>query len=50
MFSVFQKKCAICKKKAKQPRKYYSDLQKPIIVCINCVTYAERRAFRKRSA
>lgn len=48
MFSLFQKKCAFCKKKVAEPRKYFNDRQKPIHVCYNCITYAERRAFRTR--
>lgn len=41
-------KCAICGKKAIQPRKYNNQAGKPVKVCVNCVMYAERRAFRKR--
>lgn len=50
MFSLFKKKCAVCKQKAAEPRKYYDDQQKAVFVCMKCVIYAERRAFRKRSA
>jgi len=45
---LFGGKCAICGKKAVEPRKYYNDRGKPIRVCRMCVPYAERRAFRKR--
>ncbi len=50
MLSLFIKKCAVCKKKAIEPRKYYDDQHKAVLVCVKCVDYAERRAFRKRSA
>lgn len=49
MFSLFKKKCAVCKKKASEPRKYYDDQNKAVRVCVKCVIYAERRAFRKQS-
>jgi hypothetical protein len=42
------KKCAICQQKAEEPRKYFDDKGKPIVVCYKCVSYAERRAFRVR--
>jgi hypothetical protein len=49
MFSwLIGSKCAVCGKKAVEPRKYFDDKAKPIKVCKNCVPYAERRAFRKR--
>ncbi|WP_162473339.1 hypothetical protein [Planococcus sp. CAU13] len=48
--SIFRKKCAVCKKKAAEPRKYFNEVNKPIVVCEKCVMYAERRAFRKRTA
>lgn len=50
MFSLFKKKCAVCKQKAREPRKYFDDHNQPVVVCAQCVLYAERRAFRKRSA
>lgn len=50
MFSFFKKKCALCKKSADEPRKYYDDQNKAVFICRKCVEYAERRAFRKRSA
>lgn len=48
LISFFQPKCAICGKKASQPRKYMNPQGKPVKVCSLCVPYAERRAFRKR--
>ncbi len=49
MFSwLFGKKCAICHKKADEPRHYFDEQGKAIVVCYTCVTYAERRAFRVR--
>lgn len=49
MFSwLFPSKCAVCGRKAKESRKYYNSQGKPVKVCIPCVPYAERRAFRKR--
>lgn len=40
--------CALCKKKTKEPRKYWNDKNEPISVCPLCVPYAERRLYRKR--
>ncbi|MDF2924571.1 MAG: hypothetical protein K0R57_3485 [Paenibacillaceae bacterium] len=48
LFSLFQSKCAICGKKAVQPRKYLNPQGKAVKVCSLCVPYAERRAYRKR--
>lgn len=50
MFSLFKKKCAVCKHKAREPRKYFDDRNEPVFDCRQCVLYAERRAFRKRGA
>jgi len=50
MFWFFKKKCAVCQQKARQPRKYYNDRNEAVVVCAQCAIYAERRAFRKRSA
>jgi ribosome-binding protein aMBF1 (putative translation factor) len=47
-FPFFRAKCAICGKKASQPRKYLNAEGKPVKVCALCVPYAERRAFRRR--
>ena len=41
------KKCFFCQKKEAESGRYLSDTGKRIVVCINCVPYAERRAFRK---
>jgi hypothetical protein len=41
-------KCAVCNKKAKESRNYFNDKGKPIVVCLKCIPYAERRAYRKR--
>jgi hypothetical protein len=48
LFGLFGKKCGICNKKAQDPRKYFNDIGRPIVVCGKCVPYAERRAFRRR--
>ena len=48
MFSLFSK-CALCKKKEKNLRKYRNDQGKTIKVCRACTVYAERRAYRKIS-
>ena len=48
MFSLFSK-CALCKKKEKDLRKYRNDQGKTIKVCRACTVYAERRAYRKIS-
>lgn len=48
LFSLFDKKCAICKRKSKPLRKYVDDQGKQIKVCIPCSEYAERRAFQIR--
>ncbi|MDF2648214.1 MAG: hypothetical protein K0Q73_4019 [Paenibacillus sp.] len=45
---LFRTKCACCGKRVVEPRKYYNDKRKPIVVCKLCVPYAERRAFIKR--
>ncbi|EGA90540.1 hypothetical protein GPDM_04244 [Planococcus donghaensis MPA1U2] len=50
MFTIFKKKCAVCKQKANEPRKYYDDQHKAVFVCVKCVIYAERRAYLKRKA
>lgn len=42
-----RKNCAICHKKAVEPRGYLNDRGEHIVVCRQCVEYAERRAFRK---
>jgi hypothetical protein len=48
MFSfIFGKKCAMCKKKIKESRLYFDDAGKKNHICLMCVPYAERRAFRK---
>ncbi len=41
MLSIFRKKCAVCKKKAAQPRKYFNEVNKAIIVMKN-VCYTQR--------
>ena len=48
MFTFFNK-CALCKKKERDLRKYRNDKGKTIKVCKACTIYAERRAFRKIS-
>lgn len=49
MKSLFKrKKCAICGKNAEKPANYYDDKGEKVVVCFQCVPYAERRAFRKR--
>jgi hypothetical protein len=45
---LFGSKCAICRQKAEDARKYFDDQGKAIVVCAKCVMYAERRAFRVR--
>jgi uncharacterized OB-fold protein len=45
---IFGAKCAVCGKRAMQPRNYLDDKGRPIKVCASCVPYAERRAFRKK--
>ena len=47
MFSLFNKPCAICKRKIKIKRMYRDDKGKIIKVCIDCSEYAERRAYKK---
>lgn len=49
MVFMFKKKCDLCKQIAKEPRKYYNDRNKAVIICVKCVVYAERRAFLKRT-
>ncbi|GAE93450.1 hypothetical protein JCM21714_2535 [Gracilibacillus boraciitolerans JCM 21714] len=45
---LFQpKKCAMCGKKPVNPNYYYNDHDEKVPVCYKCVTYAERRSFRK---
>lgn len=46
MFGI-GKKCFFCRKKAVSPRCYVADTGKQVSVCVHCVPYAERRAFRK---
>ena len=36
MFLMFKKKCAVCKQKAIEPRKYYDDQHKAVLVCVKC--------------
>ncbi|ENH96209.1 hypothetical protein J416_11917 [Gracilibacillus halophilus YIM-C55.5] len=40
-------KCAVCNNKPVDPTYYYNDNGEKVPVCFTCVTYAERRAFRK---
>lgn len=40
-------KCMICKKKPIRPHYYLNDAGDRQPVCYKCVTYAERRAYRK---
>lgn len=47
LFTLFQSKCAICKKKRSGLRKYRNDRGEIINVCPTCSEYAERRAYRK---
>ncbi|MBM7573483.1 hypothetical protein JOC48_004047 [Aquibacillus albus] len=42
-----RKKCYICKGKAERAQTYENDNGEKILVCYKCVTYAERRAFKK---
>lgn len=42
------KKCALCGKKPYEPKKYLDDQGNPVLVCLKCSDYAERRAFRRR--
>jgi ribosome-binding protein aMBF1 (putative translation factor) len=42
------KKCALCGKKPQNPRKYFNDKGVPVLVCLKCSEYAERRAYRRR--
>ncbi|MGV2621973.1 UNVERIFIED_CONTAM: hypothetical protein N8J90_12325 [Halobacillus marinus] len=43
-----RKRCVICGRKPVDPSRYYNDEGRAVVVCRTCVTYAERRAFRKR--
>lgn len=45
---LFGAKCAICKKKLIRPTSYLDDRGSVIKVCFKCVSYAERRAYRKQ--
>jgi len=49
MFGLFCKKCYLCNAKVTEveTRIYLDDSNKKIYCCYKCVTYAERRAFRK---
>ncbi|ETI66259.1 hypothetical protein BAVI_23548 [Neobacillus vireti LMG 21834] len=47
MFSLFENKCNMCKRKIKPLRKYKNDKGKTIKICLDCSVYAERRAFKK---
>jgi hypothetical protein len=44
---LFAKSCDLCKKTTRSPRMYLDERGKRVKVCELCVTYAERRAFRK---
>ncbi|ADU29171.1 hypothetical protein Bcell_0895 [Evansella cellulosilytica DSM 2522] len=44
---LFGEKCTICKHKCKKPSKYMDDIGNEMKVCVKCVSYAERRAYRK---
>ncbi|SMQ76305.1 hypothetical protein SAMN05444673_2666 [Bacillus sp. OV166] len=46
IFSFFNNKCDICKRKIKPIRKYINDKGETMKVCVPCSQYAERRAFR----
>lgn len=48
MFNWFRQKCAICKGKMVSPTAYIDDKGKAIKVCYKCLSYAERRAYRKQ--
>ncbi len=47
LFSWMKSKCYICKSAAKAPRQYLDDRGQRIVVCQKCMSYAERRAYRK---
>ena len=44
---MFSKNCDLCKKTTRSPRIYFDDRGNRVKVCELCVTYAERRAYRK---
>ena len=44
----YSKPCAICNKKPTQPQNYIDDQGRNVLVCRQCVPYAERRAMRKK--
>lgn len=48
LFGLFNKKCAMCKRKVTPLRTYVNDKGKTIKVCLSCSEYAERRAYRKK--